>query len=193
MKNRLILSVILGIILTLGWVTVSESALSDISSGLIRLHILANSDGNDDQLLKLKVRDRLLSEADTSSGELNLSHIKEICRDEIIKNGYDYNVSVSYGKFYFPTKTYENITLPAGDYEALRVVIGKGEGKNWWCVMYPPLCFSDNTFGSLSSDELTQLKESMKEENFSLIENSEIKLKPAFKIIELWQKVRHVF
>ena len=147
MKNRLILSVILGIILTLGWVTVSESALSDISSGLIRLHILANSDGNDDQLLKLKVRDRLLSEADTSSGELNLSHIKEICRDEIIKNGYDYNVSVSYGKFYFPTKTYENITLPAGDYEALRVVIGKGEGKNWWCVMYPPLCFSDNTFG----------------------------------------------
>ena len=193
MKNRLILSVILGCLITFGIITVSESTVSDISSGIIRLHILANSNSDDDQMLKLKVRDRLLEETDNMNEDIDLKKIKGICRDEIKRNGYDYDVEVCFGKFYFPTKTYENISLPAGDYNAVRVLIGKAEGENWWCVMYPPLCFGQSISGSLSETELEKLKDGMKSDNFKLIEENEIKIKPAFKIVEWWQKIKHIF
>lgn len=194
MKNRLFISIIIGIIITFGWITVSESAVSDISSGIVRLHILANSNSEEDQTLKLKVRDRLLKEADLVSGkEIDLEEIERICKDEITKNGYNYEVKACFGKFYFPTKTYENISLPAGDYHAVRVLIGKGEGENWWCVMYPPLCYSGSGDGTLTEKELTALKDGMKNDNYKMIENDEIKIKPAFKIVEWWQEIRHGF
>jgi len=194
MKNRLLLSIILGVIITFGWISVSESAVSDISSGIIRLHILANSDSWEDQNLKIKVRDRLLNETNNASmDKFDLKNIEEICKDEIINNGYDYDIKVCFGKYYFPTKTYENISLPAGDYNAVRVLIGKAEGENWWCVMYPPLCFGTSTKGELSENEMKKLKDGMKNDNFELIEENEIKIKPAFKIVELWQKIRHGF
>ena len=192
MKNKFILSIILGLLITFGTIIVSESAIEDISSGIIRLHILANSNENWDQSLKLKVRDRVLKGFDFSkSKEINLEKIEKICEDEIKKNGFDYEVRVVFGRYYFPTKSYKDITLPAGNYDAVRILIGKAEGENWWCVMYPPLCFNTAVDGTLGEAELNILKQSMKRDNYELIENSKIKIKPAFKIVEFWQKIKH--
>ncbi|MBR2499942.1 MAG: stage II sporulation protein R [Clostridia bacterium] len=192
MKNKFILSIILGLLITFGTIIVSESAIEDISSGIIRLHIIANSNEAIDQNLKLKVRDRILKDFKLCDlEEIDLEQIKEICEDEIKKNGFDYDARVVFGKYYFPTKSYENITLPAGNYNAVRILIGKAEGENWWCVMYPPLCFNTAANGDLDETELNILKQSMKQDNYELIENNEIKIKPAFKIVELWQKIKH--
>lgn len=123
-----------------------------IRSEVFRLHVIANSDSKKDQELKLFVRDAILKESEKifskattkesaeKKAQKNLSLFLKTAEDTIKKNGYDYNVCVSVGKSRFPTKTYSSVTLPAGEYDALRVVIGKGEGKNWWCVMFPPLC-----------------------------------------------------
>ena len=156
------------------------------------LDTTANSNSETDQTLKLKVRDRLLCE---DVGKINgdLSKIKEVCENEIAENGFEYSVSADYGTYYFPSRTYENITLPAGDYRAIKVIIGEGKGENWWCVMYPPLCYSGATDGKLSEEKMNLLKNCMDKESFELIENSGIKIKPSLKIVELWQKIRHKF
>lgn len=123
-----------------------------ISNKIFRLHIIANSDSYEDQSLKLKVRDRVLRDFGSEFSETkdlvsaekitseNLDLIKNLVQDEISKNGYDYPVEVSMVKMRFNTRFYENITLPAGYYDALRITIGSAKGKNWWCVMFPPMC-----------------------------------------------------
>lgn len=122
---------------------------------LIRLHIIANSDCKDDQELKRNVRDEITRGIATDFREAEnidtarviavnrLDQIKEIARREIIAEGKDYPVEVDFGKFAFPTKHYGPFILPAGDYESVRVIIGTGGGANWWCVLFPPLCFVD--------------------------------------------------
>ncbi|MBE7027582.1 MAG: stage II sporulation protein R [Ruminococcaceae bacterium] len=192
MKNRLFLSIVTALIVIFSWGVVSESTLFDISSDIVRLHIIANSNSQDDQKLKLEVRDRLLNE-NFENIKYDLNKIKEVCEEEISEKGYDYKVTANYGQFYFPNKTYENITLPAGDYNAIKIIIGEGKGENWWCVMYPPLCYSTGTNGGLSEEKLNLLKNSMKTDNYELIENGEIKIKPALKIVEWWQEIRHGF
>ena len=129
-----------------------EKDCSAVRSKVLRLHVIANSDSAEDQALKLKVRDALLLQGKEvfSSGSTKESAEQAACKNlqsflqtaekTIRENGKDYSVCVSVGKSSFPTRTYENITLPAGEYDALRVVIGEGKGKNWWCVMFPPLC-----------------------------------------------------
>ena len=190
MKKRLFLSIIIAFIVTFGWILVSESTLTDISDDIVRLHIVANSDSKSDQQIKLKVRDRLLSE-NFENIKFDLKRIEAVCKNEISENGYAYKVKAEFGMFYFPNKSYENITLPAGNYNALRVTIGEGDGENWWCVMYPPLCYSGSINGKLSEEDITLLKENMKKDNFDMLENNEIKIKPTLKIVEWWQKIRH--
>lgn len=123
-----------------------------ISDKVLRLHIMANSNSCKDQDLKLKVRDRILKDfgeefsetEDLVSAEKitkeNLDLVKNLAQDEIFKNGYNYPVEAHLVRMKFDTRSYENITLPAGYYDALRITIGEGEGKNWWCVMFPPMC-----------------------------------------------------
>ena len=127
-----------------------ESALSD---NVLRLHVIANSDTDFDQKLKLKVRDEILKSADEifidntditnakESIKKNIAKIEKIAHKTIEENGYNYDVKVTFGKSDFPTKAYGNVTLPAGSYEALKIEIGEAKGKNWWCVIFPPLCF----------------------------------------------------
>lgn len=122
---------------------------------LIRFHVLANSDSAEDQALKWAVRDRILSELSprlAKSGSLEESRLllqelrpeMERLAGVVVKEyGYDYGVHTEFGHFLFPTKSYGSFVLPAGDYEALRVVIGQGQGANWWCVLFPPICFVD--------------------------------------------------
>lgn len=125
----------------------------------MRFHVVANSDSSEDQELKLKVRDRLLSEfketfedvksVDEAEARIRaeLKRLEEVANDEIQRQGKDYDAKATVGFFDFPIKAYGNLVLPAGKYHALKVVIGEGEGANWWCVMFPPLCFVDISHG----------------------------------------------
>ena len=174
----------------------STSVNSNLSQNIVRLHVLANSDSDEDQALKLKVRDAILSHSksnftkkDEAIGELE--SYKEIAQRVIAENGYDYPVSVEYGNFSFPTKVYNNIRLPAGNYDAVRIKIGSAEGQNWWCVMFPPLCFVDGTTDTAYAEE--KLRASLDEESVEIISASSDKgvlpFEIKFKIVEVYGKL----
>lgn len=181
----------------------TQAAENDISNKIIRFHVIANSDSLNDQAVKLKVRDDVLNylspklEKSSSLEESrkilneNDSQIKKISEAEIKKCGCDFTVKTELSNENFPVKTYGNITLPQGKYEAYRIIIGSGKGQNWWCVMFPPLCFVDITKGNISYKQ-TQ-KEMLKvltPEEYNLVDNqnlSNIKIK--FKILEVINKI----
>jgi stage II sporulation protein R len=155
----------------------------DISQKLIRFHVIANSDSAEDQNLKLNVRDKVLKEIGPKlekSGskeesekiiESNLGSIKHIAETVVKDSGKKYGVSVSLGKSMFPVKSYNDITLPAGEYDALKITLGSGEGKNWWCVMFPPLCFVDITNGITSQDTENRMKYALNDDEYRSILN----------------------
>lgn len=194
MKHRIAFALLAGLLLTAGWVFAAEDIAGDLSSSLVRLHILANSNSAEDQSLKLKVRDRLLHEAGQKPERLTDEEIRRICRDEICQNGYDYPVSVERGSFFFPRKTYDKLTLPAGNYRAVRILIGDGAGENWWCVMYPPLCFTGEVTDALSQETLASLESAVSPESYQMICHTEsVTIKPSFKLYELWQELKSCF
>lgn len=159
----------------------SDDNNRSITHKLIRFHVVANSDSQDDQDIKLRVRDRVLNEIGPKLQESNskqeserilyscLDEIEKVAQNEVDKSGKSYGVSVSLGKSTFPTKQYSDIVLPAGEYDTLKVVIGEGEGKNWWCVMFPPLCFIDITRGVTSEDTEEEMKSILNEQEFDSI------------------------
>ena len=180
-----------------------ESTQAALSQGVIRLHVVANSDTDADQQLKLKVRDRILEECSSILGGINtidavtvdicnnIDFIKKIALDEIKKNGYDYPIEISFGTSYFPKKKYGNITLPEGDYQALKVKIGNATGKNWWCVLFPPLCFVDEACVSVSDDSQRILKQQLGNSTYDMIAgNNNIEYR--LKSYELWQTGKSV-
>ena len=176
------------------------SAVStNISDAVFRLHVIANSNTDEDQSLKLKVRDNLLefmnemcSNCSTkqeaiSIAQKNKSNFQKIAEQTIIENGYNYSVKININNFYFPTKNYGDISLPAGLYDALRVEIGEAKGENWWCVMFPSLCFVDISSGIVDDSAKDNLEENLKKESYKIIsdqENTNIKFK--FKLIEFF-------
>ncbi len=176
----------------------------DISNKLIRFHVIANSDNEVDQKLKLKVKDEVIKYIqpklkNSKSIEESRSIIKEndkniikVAKEIVKKEGYDYKVSSTFGKENFPIKTYGNITLPSGNYEAYRILIGKGEGKNWWCVMFPPLCFVDITKGEVSyKDTEKEMKKVLSKDEYKSIDNTcNEKIILKFKILELIKSLR---
>lgn len=193
--------IILSLLFCFIFISISSYASSvsqNLSDNFFRLHILANSNSEIDQELKLKVRDAILeymnsqgfsktSKLDTMNSVKNNLEIYKTISEEIIKeNGFDYPVSVEVGNFYFPTKIYGNISLPAGQYDALRINIGKAQGQNWWCSLFPPLCFVDISSGIIEEDSKNDLKEKLSDEEFAIItsDNETIKLK--FKILEIF-------
>lgn len=135
----------------------TELSYEDIKDEIIRFHVLANSDSSEDQELKLKVRDAVIeyvykelenSKSIEESREYlikNKSLIEEVAKEVIINSGYNYEITSSLSKENFPDKMYGEILFPQGEYEAFRILIGEAEGQNWWCVMFPPLCFIDET------------------------------------------------
>lgn len=135
-------------------ISVPACTAAEVYPDAIRLHIIANSDETQDQAVKLKVRDSLLYELsdDISSitdGDMRYEYMKDntqLIKDIAVKtlhdNGYDYEVDVNVGIYNFPTRNYETATLPAGDYRSIKIILGAGDGKNWWCVIYPPMCIS---------------------------------------------------
>ena len=173
--------------------TVSASA--QIKTDTLRLHIIANSDSDFDQKLKLKVRDRVLeytgelfaevsgkTEAEALA-EYSSDEIKNIAEEVIVENGADYSVSVEITNMWFETRSYDGFTLPAGDYDAVRIIIGAGEGHNWWCVMYPPLCIP-------MASEITDDKE-IEQEFFSTRELDMIRKPEKYEVrFMLWDKLK---
>ena len=191
MKRIFPFALLAAFLLLTSWAFASESISSDLSSGIVRLHILANSDADFDQELKYKVRDRLLLESRQTPKLLTDPEIQTICEDEVQKNGYHYPVNIPRGRFSFPRKQYKNLSLPAGTYNAVRVEIGDGLGQNWWCVMYPPLCFAGESGGVLDDEMLTSLRQSISPEAYAMIcESDTITVKPSFKLVELWNSVK---
>ena len=177
---------------------------SNIADGVFRLHVIANSDSVEDQNLKYKVRDALLDYmnsicSDVSSKEdamniasEHLEDFKAIAENVIYENNYTYPVSVEIGKYDFPTKNYGDVSIPAGIYDALRVKIGKASGKNWWCVMFPPLCFVDVSSGIVPNESKELMQENMSTEEYDLITNSSNNsdLNFKFKIVELFENIK---
>lgn len=165
----------------------------NISDQVFRLHILANSDSAEDQQLKFKVRDEILKKGETVFASSNsLEETIELCKNNIAlfqqtaeqclkDNGSDYEVKVYVDKEYFNTREYDEITLPSGIYNALKIEIGQGKGHNWWCVMFPAICLS-----SVTDDELNKY---LSEDEQKLV-NSDSKYEVRFKIVEIYEKVK---
>ena len=180
----------------------ASSVSSDISDSVFRLHIIANSDSEEDQNLKLVVRDNVLAymkeiATDISSKEEAISVItshlddfKAIASETISNAGYDYDVNISVGEFDFPTKNYGDISLPAGIYDALRIEIGEAKGHNWWCVMFPTLCFVDVSSGSLDEESKGVLESSLTEEEFSLVSEDSFGVNLKFKVVEFFEDIK---
>ena len=178
-----------------------QAVSEDLSNSVFRLHVIANSDSKQDQDLKYIVRDNLLDymntickNCTTKEEAINLAIenkdvFEQIALDTIYKQGYNYSVKVNIGEFEFPTKTYGDISLPAGLYDALRVEIGEAKGQNWWCVMFPPLCFVDVTSGVVSEESKEVMEENLSEEEFALVsDSSNDELQFKFKLIEFFQE-----
>lgn len=153
MKKILTLAITF-IVLTITLALLPVHGEAEIYDNVIRLHVLANSDSEEDQTLKLKIRDALLTEvADMTcecktieqaqrAVEENMEKLLSVAAECVGENGYNYPVSIELGRESYPTRNYESFCFPSGDYISLRVKIGEAEGKNWWCVLFPPLCVS---------------------------------------------------
>lgn len=203
MKKYILLLIVSVLFLLLSAYSYVNAVSNNLADSVFRLHVIANSDSKIDQDLKYKVRDKLIEYMNTLTSDLNskeevieiakshLENFKEIAQNVVNENGYNYNVNVEIGNFSFPTKTYGDISFPAGFYDALKVEIGKAEGQNWWCVMFPPLCFVDVTSGVVPEESKENLEENLGDEEYELIsdtENSSV-LNIKFKIIELFESI----
>ncbi|KZL90062.1 stage II sporulation protein R [Clostridium magnum] len=186
-----------------------QDTQKDIASKIIRFHVIANSDSKSDQALKLKVRDKILeymqpklknSKSIDESRKIirqNNEKIIAIANKVIQENGYNYSVTSTLSNENFPIKTYGNITLPQGKYEAYRIIIGSGEGQNWWCVMFPPVCFVDITKGEVSYKQTEdQMKKVLSPEEYEIVNNQLSKssnkkdIRIQFKLLEIFQNVK---
>jgi stage II sporulation protein R len=194
MKNLLALSVtVILLFIVLGALPIHGE--DKIYDNVIRLHVLANSDSDEDQALKLKVRDAILERSSELFGEsesieeaansinANIDAITEVARKVISENGYDYPVSVTLTNEHYPTKSYEALSFPSGEYLSLRVMIGESEGQNWWCVLFPPLCLSAATDKAVAEDAFISV--GLTGEQYRIItESDNTKYTVRFKILE---------
>ncbi len=175
-----------------------DNACSGIRENVLRLHVIANSDSPEDQSLKYEVRDAVLREGkDAFVGAENSAEAQEKIRRQLLlirqtaqqtveSSGYAYDVRVELARSYFPTREYEGVTLPAGYYKAVRVIIGQGKGKNWWCVMFPPLCLP-----AAARDEV-RLEDILGDRERNIV-YSENKYKIRFWLVEKYYEVKENF
>lgn len=173
----------------------------EIAEKIIRFHVLANSDTEEDQKLKLEVRDaigafmqpRLSNVTDIEDSRQivreSIPDIEQKAEEVITENGYTYTVSATLSNIDFPEKTYGPYTFQAGNYEALEIVIGKGEGHNWWCVMYPNLCFFNSTYEVVDEEAEKSLERILTPEEYqSLMEDKNYEVK--FAIVDFWKDIK---
>lgn len=191
-KKRFEISIILGLIFSLLLSFTSfDASCSEIKREVLRLHVLANSNSDEDQQLKLLVRESVLEQSEyvfahsnnkdeaLLSAKNNLEKIVSSAQQTVYENGYDYTVTGEVSKSYFPQKEYDNFTLPAGYYDAVRIKIGKAEGKNWWCVLFPEVCLSASA----------NLGEALSSSSTDAVQNPQ-NYKVRFKVVEIISAAR---
>lgn len=199
--NKIIAAFAVALCMTAFVTAYSDNVQTDLQSNMLRLHIIANSDSDEDQNVKLMVRDAVLKETGSKLADedkeickdnivCNLDAVKEIADGVLAENGFDYASYVQYGKFAFPEKTYKSMILPAGDYYGVRIVLGEGKGHNWWCVMYPPLCFREGQEVQLSKESEKILREKLDKDTYDIITKKDDKVVVKFKIVELIQNIK---
>ena len=194
-SGKIRISIAIGIVTAVIFSICSFAKTSEeIRSDVLRLHVIANSDSSVDQNLKLRLRDYILEEGeDIFDGSVNVENaVKKIepklaelekSAETFVKNaGFDYDVKITLSNEYFTTRTYESVTLPAGKYLALRVVIGSGGGNNWWCVMFPPMCVP-------AADKKDEIENVFTDKEIKLVE-SKPKYEPRFKVVEIYEQIR---
>lgn len=195
----LVFSLIFGAYWSKGY---SQMVQNGIAAKVVRFHVLANSDSSVDQALKLAVRDKVLTEFGVrmercASKEetlrvlmLSRDEIGGIAAEEIREQGYDYPVRVSVVREEFPLKRYDTLTFPAGVYDALRIEIGEAKGKNWWCVLYPRMCFVDASLEDTAEESYQRLENTLTEEEYLVVSamgQEELMPKLKLKLLELWE------
>jgi len=200
-KRRMILMLLLllsGFMFLSAWL---EETGKELEQDILRLHVLANSDSAEDQNLKLTVRDRILEEAKSilvntdnrTEAEFRLNReLEKIAyagAETVASEGYNYPVTASIEKCWFPTKEYSDFKLPAGEYTALRIVIGEGGGQNWWCVVFPPLCLG----GASEKVEVTAAMAGLSGEEIALITGEDGGYIVRFKLLEIWDEIKQKF
>lgn len=197
LSKKIKISVTVGIVVAILFSICSFAKTSEeIRSDVLRLHVIANSDTSVDQNLKLSLRDYILQEGkDIFNGSVNvenavekiepvLPELEKSAKAFVNQAGFDYDVKISLSNEYFTTRTYETVTLPAGKYLALRVVIGSGEGHNWWCVMFPPMCVP-------AADKKDEIENVFSEKEIKLVE-SKPKYEPRFKVVEIYEQLKEI-
>lgn len=197
LSKKIKISVTVGIVVAILFSICSFAKTSEeIRSDVLRLHVIANSDTSVDQNLKLRLRDYILQEGkDIFNGSVNvenavkkiepvLPELEKSAKEFVNRAGFDYDVKISLSNEYFTTRTYETVTLPAGKYLALRVVIGSGEGHNWWCVMFPPMCVP-------AADKKDEIENVFSEKEIKLVE-SKPKYEPRFKVVEIYEQLKEI-
>lgn len=197
LSKKIKISVTVGIVVAILFSICSFAKTSEeIRSDVLRLHVIANSDTSVDQNLKLRLRDYIIQEGkDIFNGSVNvenavkkiepvLPELEKSAKAFVNQAGFDYDVKISLSNEYFTTRTYETVTLPAGKYLALRVVIGSGEGHNWWCVMFPPMCVP-------AADKKDEIENVFSEKEIKLVE-SKPKYEPRFKVVEIYEQLKEI-
>lgn len=195
LSKKIKISLSVGIIVAVVFSICSFAKTSEeIRSDVLRLHVIANSDTSVDQNLKLRLRDFILQEGkDIFNGSVNvenavekiepkLPELEKSAKNFVKQSGFNYDVKITLSNEYFTTRTYETVTLPAGRYLALRVVIGSGEGHNWWCVMFPPMCVP-------AADKRDEIENVFSEREIKLVE-SKPKYEPRFKVVEIYEQIK---
>ncbi len=200
-KKILIMAIIvMGLTVILGALPIHGE--SEIYDSVVRLHVLANSDSEEDQALKLKVRDEILgvmdgkldgcknqSQAKNKINEI-MPEIQAVAKETVEREGYNYDVNVILDYEEYPTREYESCAFPAGEYLSLRVLIGSGEGQNWWCCLFPPLCLSSASEVSKEQNEDAFIAVGLTGEQYKIITESDSpKYKARFKILEVFEGI----
>ena len=200
MKNTVIYIIAGAICFLYVWTSVLGNDLlqPSIASKVLRFHVLANSDSVADQTVKKEVRDAvgvylqpLLEEAESLEEtkqivDNNIEEIVQISKETLEENGYDYDVSAQITRTNFPEKSYGAYTFPKGEYEALQIVIGEGEGQNWWCVLYPNMCFRGTVFEVVEEEAGEALREVLSPWEYAdVFDSGKVELR--FKFLEFFQ------
>lgn len=201
LKTTLLIMFLLFVYVLIAASSYTKAVCTDIANNVFRLHVIANSDSEEDQKLKYIVRDSILSYVNGILENINnkedvaltinnhIDEIKNIAQQAVYNEGFTYDVEIEVGNFKFPTKTYGNISFPPGLYDALRVKIGNASGKNWWCVMFPPLCFVDVSSGIVPEDSKELMESNLSSEDYALVSSSKNITKIKFKVVEVLQNL----
>ncbi len=183
--KKVAVSILIGLVLVTSLAGYSKKLSDELSDGIVRLHIVAESNSYDDQKVKLEIRDRILSEMKNfeSADEIreNLALFENTANQVLEEKGFPYRAKAEYGRFDFPTKNYDNFSLPKGEYNAVKISLGKAEGENWWCVLFPPLCMVD-----AATDESDALLKETFGENYDVVKREKLPVKIKFKLAELF-------